>query len=99
MKKLIILACLLLPALASASPATTTPSTLACTTKAYYSNAIDFIIAKDMGSLEAYINQNKCIVLKGGLRVTITDAGFMTHEFVIQGITLYTASENLKLRR
>lgn len=98
MKRLLWLA-LLLPTLASAQSAMTTKGTLACASKQWLDDAMDFAIAKDMDSLQAYISGGRCIILKEGLRVTITDAGFLTHEFVVQGIKLYTPRENLRLLR
>lgn len=83
---------------AEAASAVTANSTLACVTKDEYSEAVQFIINEDMASLRAYIERGRCIILKAGVQVTITDAGFLVHEFVVQGVKLYTARENLRLR-
>lgn len=84
---------------ALAAAATTTPNTLACTSKKHLREVMSFIVAKDTDSAMAYIVRGHCVILDGGLTVTITSAGIMTHEFVYRGIKLYTPAENLKVRR
>jgi hypothetical protein len=68
----------------------------ACLKKEWLDDIISFVVAKDMDSFQAYLDSQKCIVLKEGLRVTITESpGFLggTTGFVFRGIKLWTVRE------
>ena len=59
-------------------------------------DVISFIVAKDMDSFQAYLDSKKCIVLKKGLKVTITESPGVfggTAGFVFKGIKLWTVRE------
>lgn len=77
--------------------ATTVEGYAACLSEAWLDDLLAYFAAKDNASAQAYLDQKKCVVLKGGLRVTITDAGFTKHEFAYMGVKLYTLREGLKL--
>lgn len=76
--------------------ATTVEGYVACLTEEWLDDIVSFSVAKDHGSIQAYLDQDKCVILRGGLRVTITDAGFTKHEFSYMGLKLYTVREGLK---
>jgi len=68
----------------------------ACLKKEWLNDIMSFSIAKDYDSLQAYLDSQKCIVLKKGLRVTITESPGMlggTTGFVFKGIKLWTVRE------
>jgi hypothetical protein len=75
--------------------ATTVEGVAACRSQEWLNDVVAFSAAKDYGSIQAYLDQKKCVVMKGGLRVTITDVGFATHEFVYMGTKLYTIRKGL----
>lgn len=65
----------------------------ACLSEEWLDDIISFAVAKDTGSFQVYLDSQKCIILKAGLPVTITDAGFIVHEIVINGIKLWVPVE------
>src|SRR5688572_16512815 len=79
--------------------ATTVDGYAACLSEELLDDLLAYFAAKDLDSAQAYLDDRKCIVLKGGLRVTITDAGLTKHEFAYMGVKLYTLREGLKLVR
>lgn len=69
---------------------------IACLSEEWLDDMFSFVAAKDMGSFEAYIDSQRCLILKAGLPLTITDFGFTVHEIVISGIKLWVPIEAVK---
>lgn len=102
MNKVRICLALVLLSLASvgnAAQAVTTGGYLACLSEQWLDDIITFAVSKDTASVNAYMESGKCIVVKAGLKVTLTDAGWTVHEFVFQGVRFWTPVEGLKLVR
>jgi hypothetical protein len=101
MKKLIIAALLAAVSLnAHALSGTTVGGHFACTTEDYFDDILQFAIAKDYASAEAYQSQGKCVVLKAGLRVTVMDTTWTGKlQFVYQGLKMWTVMEAVTLDR
>ena len=101
MKKLIliIVICGLNPINAIAlGSATTEGGHIACVKKEWFADIMKFIVAEDKASVQAYLDANKCIILKKGLKVTITESpgAFGTKVgFAISGIKLWSVREAL----
>lgn len=101
MKKyiLVIILCGLIPINATAlGSATTEGGHIACVKKEWFEDIMSFIVAEDKSSVQAYLDANKCIILKKGLKVTITESPgvFGTKVgFVISGIKLWSVREAL----
>lgn len=97
MKKIIVLIALgLISAQAHALPGISKGGHAACLKKEWLDDVVSFVVAKDMGSFQAYLDTKKCLVLKEGLRVTITESPGMfgsTTGFVFQGIKFWTVRE------
>jgi len=71
----------------------------ACLKKQWLNDVIDFVAADDIDSFQAYIDSRKCIILKKGLRVTVTDSPGMfggTVEFIFKGTRFWTVREALE---
>lgn len=84
---------------ALAMQGTTQQDYIACFAKSDLDDVISFVSAKDLASIDAYRRQNKCIMLKEGLTVTVTKSPGMFGgyvEFVYRGIKLWTVREALK---
>jgi len=90
---------ILLSGHAYAMSGTTKSGYAACVSEEYLDDFISFAVAKDYGSIQAYLDTQKCIELKQGLRVTVTDSPGMfggKTGFVIKGIKLWTVREGLQ---
>ena len=77
----------------------TTGGHAACLKKEWLDDVTKFVVAKDIDSFQAYLDSNKCIILKKGLRVTITESPGMfggTADFVFKGIKMWTYREGLE---
>lgn len=75
---------------------TTNGGYVACLQKSWLDDILAFTAAKDMDSVQAYKKANKCIVLKGGFHVTVTEDPSMpggTTEFAFNGVTMWTLRE------
>ncbi len=82
-----------------AMSATTKGGYAACVSEEYLDDFVSFAVAKDYGSIQSYLDTQKCIELKQGMRVTVTDSPGMFGGkvgFVINGIKLWTVREGLK---
>jgi len=90
---------ILFAARADAAPAVTREGYVACVTEEYLDDFLKYLAADDKYSYMALLERNQCIMLKKGLRVTITDAGFTRHEFSYRGVKLWTVAEALKVTR
>ena len=76
--------------------ARTNPDNLACRSEEWFEDAIAFVVAADRGSLDAYVRTGKCIVLKGGVRVTVLDRSGLFGsrvKFAYQGIKFWAEGE------
>ncbi len=101
MKTFIFIVLLLVSAQASALESITKGGHTACLKKEWVSDMTSFLAARDKGSFEAYINAKRCIYLKGGLKVTITDfAGLSGNAtgFVFNGLKLWTNRHAIDIR-
>lgn len=100
MKTIIILiACCLFTCSAYALPATTKGGDAACIKKEWLDDLFSFVAAGDKDSFQAYMDSKKCIILKKGLRVTVTESPGMfggIAGFVFRGYKFWTAREALK---
>ena len=68
----------------------------ACLKKEWLQDVISFVAANDKSSFQSYLNTNKCVVLKKGLHVTVTESPGMfggKAGFVYQGIKMWTVRE------
>ncbi len=82
-----------------AMQATTKKGYTACYKKADLEDIIIFSSAKDLLSMNAYIEQGKCIILGDGHTVTITTSPGMLGnrvEFVFMGEKFWTVRDALK---
>ncbi|AGX87809.1 hypothetical protein [Candidatus Symbiobacter mobilis] len=78
--------------------ATTVENGCACLSETWLNDMTQFVISKDMKSFEAYVKTNKCIILKSGLKVTVTKSPGMFGgkvEFVYNGIKFWATRESL----
>ena len=100
MKKLIVAIFIgLISAQAYALSGTTNDGYTACLKKEWLDDVMSFIVAKDMDSFQAYLDSNKCIIIKKGLRVTVIESPGMfggTAGFVFKGTKVWTVREALE---
>ena len=99
MKKAIVtIFIVLLSSHAFAMSGTTKGGYTACLSEGLLDDFVSFAVAKDYSSIQAYLDTQKCIRLKEGLRVTVTESPGMfggKTGFVIKGIKLWTVREAL----
>ena len=70
----------------------------ACLKEEWLDDLVKFVSAGDMESFKAYIETNKCVVLKPGLKVTMIEYPSMfgtRAEFAFKGIKFWTVREAL----
>lgn len=83
---------------ALAMKATTVNDSVACFSKESLQEMQQFIINRDRDSFDAYIKNGKCIIMKGGLDVSVIESpgmfGGMTM-FIYKGIRLWTNRRSL----
>lgn len=75
---------------------TTNDGYVACLSEALLDDVTKFVTANDKASLQAYLDSKKCIIIKGGLKVTVTESPGMfggKTGFVFQGLKLWTYRE------
>lgn len=78
--------------------ATTSNSSIACFTELALDDMTKFTVAGDRASFDAYVTQGKCIVMKGGVDVTVMEyPGLLggTAGFVYRGVKMWTTREGL----
>ena len=78
--------------------ATTVENGCACLSETWRDDMAQFVISKDMNSFEAYVKAKKCIILKSGLKVTVTKSTGMfasKAEFVYNGIKFWATGGSL----
>ncbi len=95
-----ILFCLLAMCSASALAlgATTKGKYFSCRSEQWLGDFGSFSVAKDYESMKAYIASKKCMQLKAGLSVTVTDSPGVfgsRARFVVQGIKFWAPREEL----
>ena len=81
---------------------TTVGGQIACTQKGWYNDMVQFVAAEDKESFKNYINRKRCVILKKGLHVTVTDSPGMfggTTGFVFHGYKFWTAREAITYGR
>lgn len=91
-------AALMISTAAQALPATTNAGHVACLSEQWLSDMVSFSAARDQASFDAYLRQVKCVILKDGMRVTVTGSPGMfgsRAEFVFQGQRFWTTREGL----
>lgn len=100
------LTCLLLAGLVSgqalAMQATTKENHFACLKEEWLDDMVKFVVAKDLDSAQAYVKAKKCLVTKGGEKVTVTDSpGFLGSRasYVYKGVKFWTTREALNYGR
>lgn len=80
----VIFAAALLAASASAMSAETVDGKIACMTQAWFDDFQKFATAGDMASVQAYLDSNKCLQMKGGLKVTVIEyPGMLSGQWVV----------------
>lgn len=70
----------------------------ACLTEALLDDFVTFATAGDTANMNAYLQSQRCISLRGGITVTITErSGLLGAKvaFVFQGVKLWTVREAL----
>ena len=82
---------------AFAQAATTNGGYYACVTEEYLDDIMKFLIAKDYASADAYSAQNKCVILKAGLQVSIVKVKWTRIQFAYKGLKLWTVSEAINV--
>lgn len=83
---------------ALAQSATTKQGYAACQTEAWLDDFMTFANADDTNNMNAYLQAQRCISLRAGLTVTITDRSGMLGSkvaFVYEGVKLWTVREAL----
>lgn len=79
-----------------ASAATTNSGYPACLKKEWLDDLVQFSISKDNNSWKAYMNSGKCLMMKGGLKVTVTESPGVfggTTGFIFEGTKAWTLRE------
>ena len=72
---------------------------VACLKEEWLDDVVKFVSAGDTGSFKAYIEMQKCVVLKPGLEVTVIEYPGMfgtRTQFAFRGIKFWTVREALK---
>lgn len=98
-RMMVMLALLAVSSTALASPAITKDGEVACLTKEWYEDMISFSIADDIESIETYVELKRCMLMKGGLRVTVTDSPGMLGSkvgFIYKGFEFWGGREALE---
>ena len=97
MKRLLVVLMLFSGPVFADVAAVTVDGHYACLSETWLDDFTGFAVAGDKASMQAYLARNWCVFpLKGGLRVTINNAGFIVHGFMYQGIQLYAPAEAVK---
>jgi hypothetical protein len=97
---LIVLSLLSVSRLAYAQTGVTTGGYVAYLSKESLDDFIKFSVAKDYGSMQAYMN-TKCFQIKEGIVVTITEYPGMfggVTGFVFNGVKFWTPREGIKIK-
>jgi hypothetical protein len=95
---LMVLGLLSVSRLSYAQTGVTTGGYVACLSKEWLDDFVKFSVAKDYGSMQAYLN-TKCFQIKEGVVVTITEYPGMfggVTGFVFNGVKFWTVREGIK---
>jgi hypothetical protein len=98
MKRTTLLLAFLVTSEAYALSATTTGGSVACLSKEWLDDMVNFVVSKDKDNFQAYLDSNKCIIPKEGLTVTVTESPGMFGTkavFGYRGIKFWTVREGL----
>ncbi len=101
-KAIIFIAIMTFSCIAYSMPAITTEGSVACLKEEWIKDMVSFVAAKDTVNFTIYIEQNKCIVMREGLTVTVTDSpGLLGRytEFVYDGIKFFTYRDALEYNK
>lgn len=82
-----------------ALPGTTDEGYVACLKRQWLDDMGAFAQAGDRGSFDAYVQQKKCVVMRAGLKVTVTDGPGMfggQTGFIYKGTKLWTVREAIE---
>lgn len=96
MKTIAILLMALMPLVAHAMPAVSKGGHVACASEQWLKDMVAFTGSGDRQSFNRYIEVHRCVVMKEGLRVTVTDAPGMfggRTEFIFNGTRFWTVRE------
>ncbi len=74
---------------------TTVGGQAACLTEEYLDDIITAAVNKDEGSFQSYLTQQKCVILKDGIPVTIMKVNFTTIQFMYNGVKFWTVREGI----
>ena len=80
---------------------TTNDGYVACLKEEWLDHMTKFVIAKDYDNFNAYVSCKKCLVIKGGLPVTVIDSPGMfggKTSFIYKGIKFWTYREAVNYR-
>lgn len=100
MKKVILILGVLLT-ITHASGASTKGGYAICFQKEWLSELISFMVNKDRSSYEAYFDSRKCVMVKGGIKVTIIESPGVfgtTTGFVVDGVKAWTLREGINYK-
>lgn len=97
-KALTLIVALTASSASAALTGTTKAGYPACFTREWLDNFITFANADDTGSIQAYLDQQRCLNLRAGITVTVTDAPGVFGSvvgFTFQGVELFAPREAL----
>lgn len=98
MNKIIFAVALLWASSAHALVGTTVDGFAACFSKSDVEDLVKYSVAKDQASFNALLAAKRCIILKGGVTVTITESpgvfGTLT-QFAIEAVKMWTVREGI----
>lgn len=69
---------------------------VACLTEEWMDDMMDFVLAGDKSQFQLYVDQQRCLILQGGIRVTVTDRKIGRTQFSVQGTKLWTTSDGVR---
>ena len=101
-RPIIMAAAILASSAASAQTAVTKEGYAACFSREWLDSFLTFVNAGDTGSMQAYLDQQRCISLRAGVTVTITDSPGVfggVVGFTFQGVELFAPREALDYGR
>lgn len=77
------------------TPYTTNANYTACRSEQWLEDVVDFVVQGDKGSFNVYLTSQKCVVIKEGLKVTITDWPILksTVGFIYNGVKFWSSRD------
>lgn len=94
-----ILALALTAAMAPAHSAETVGGKVACLSSEWLDDFVKFAVADDMASIQAYMDQQKCMVINDGLKVTVLEyPGMLGGQWLVsfRGTKFYVQREGIR---